>query len=118
MRPDRLFLLYIVEAADSIVTHIAGRDEKTIVGDRTARAAVLHELAVIGEAAARVSDGTTARHPEIPWSEIIGFRNVVIHEYFGLSWPIIWVTATADVPDLRAKVAAILEAEFPEPEQE
>jgi len=113
MRPDRLFLLDIVEAADAIVTHIAGRDEKTIVGDRTARAAVLHELAVIGEAAARISDETAARHPDIPWSEIIGFRNVVIHEYFGLSWPIIWVTATADVPDLRVKVAAILDAEFP-----
>jgi len=118
MRPDRLFLLDIVEAAASIVTHIAGRDEKTILGDRTARAAVLHELAVIGEAATRISDDTKARHPEIPWPEIIGFRNVVIHEYFGLSWPIIWVTATEDVPDLRRKVAIVLESEFHEPEDE
>jgi uncharacterized protein with HEPN domain len=38
----------------------------------------------------------------------------VIHEYLGVSWPIIWVTATEDVPDLRARAAAILESEFSE----
>ena len=110
-RPDRLFLLDIRDAADAIVEHIAGRSEQELMGDRTARAAVLHELTVIGEAAARISIETRRAHPEIPWAEIVGFRNVVIHRYFGLSWPIIWVTVTEDVPDLRGKVAAILESE-------
>ncbi len=116
MRPDRLFLLDIVEAADAIVEHIGDRDELSLLADRTARAAVLHELTVIGEAAARVSSATRDGHPEVPWPEIVAFRNVVIHEYFGLSWPIIWVTATGDVPELRAKVSAILESEFSEAE--
>jgi len=113
MRPDRLFLLDIVEAGDAIVGHIGGRDREALLADRTARAAVLHELTVIGEAAARVSSETQDRHREIPWPEIVAFRNVVIHEYFGLSWPIIWVTATEDVPDLQAKVHAVLRSEFP-----
>jgi uncharacterized protein with HEPN domain len=111
MRPDRLFLSDIVEAAGAIEDHIRGRDEESLLTDRTARAAVLHELTVIGEAASRVSSETRERHPEIPWTEIVAFRNVVIHEYFGLSWPIIWVTATEEVPDLRAKVQAILASE-------
>jgi len=114
MRPDRLFLLDMVEAADAIVEHIAGRDRAALVADRTARAAVLHELTVIGEAAARVSSETRRRYRDVPWAEIVAFRNVVIHEYFGLSWPIIWVTATEDVPDLRSRVRAILESDFPE----
>ena len=114
MRRDRLFLSDIVEAADAIVGHIGGRSREELLADRTARAAVLHELTVIGEAAARVSPETKNRHAEIPWSEIVAFRNVVIHQYFGLSWPIIWVTATEDVPDLRSRVRAILETEFPE----
>ena len=71
---------------------------------------MLHELTVIGEAAARISPATRSLDPEIPWSEIVAFRNVVIHEYFGLSWPIIWVTATEDVPKLRVQIAEILEA--------
>lgn len=114
MRPDRLFLLDIVEAADAIVGHIGGRDQETLLADRTARAAVLHELTVIGEAAARVSAETKGAHPEIPWPEIVAFRNVVIHEYFGLSWPIVWVTATEDVPLLRSKLGRILDNEFPD----
>ena len=114
MRPDRLFLLDIVEAAEKIVVHIGGRGEEELVADHTARAAVLHELAVIGEAASRISPELKDRHPDIPWSEIVAFRNVVIHEYFGLSWPIIWVTATEDVPVLRVKVSAILKADFDE----
>ena len=114
MRPDRLFLVDIVESADAIVDHIAGRDREGLLGDRTARAAVLHELAVIGEAASRLTAELRGRHPEVPWSEIVGFRNVVIHRYFGLSWSIIWVTATEDVPALRAQVAAILASDFPE----
>jgi uncharacterized protein with HEPN domain len=114
MRPDRLFLSDIVGAADAIVGHIAGRSEIALATDRTARAAVLHELTVIGEAAARVSTETRRRHPEVPWAEVVAFRNVVIHEYFGLSWPIIWVTATEDVPDLRSKVQRILESDFPQ----
>ena len=108
MRPDRLFLQDILAASDAIVVHIAGRNEQALVNDPTARAAVLHELAVIGEAATRVSRETQRRYADIPWAEIVGFRNVVVHEYFGLSWPIIWVTATEDVPDLREKVARIL----------
>ena len=116
MRPDRLFLLDIVEAAEKVVHHIGGKSEAVLVADPTARAAVLHELTVIGEAAARISSELKSRHTEIPWPEIIAFRNVVIHEYFGLSWPIIWVTATEDVPGLCAKITTILETEFDESE--
>jgi len=111
MRPDRLFLQDILAAADAIAHHIGGRDEESIASDRTARAAVLHELAVIGEAAARVSQEVRDRSPEIPWRQIVGFRNIVVHEYFGLSWPIIWVTATLDVPALRSRIETILEHE-------
>ena len=114
MRPDRLFLVDMLDAADAIIDHIAGRDRDALFEDRTARAAVLHELTVIGEAASRITAGLRARHPEVPWSEIVGFRNVVIHRYFGLSWPIIWVTATEDVPVLKAQVVAILDSDFPE----
>ena len=66
MRPDRLFLLDIVEAAERVVHHIGGKSEEVLVADQIARAAVLHELAVIGEAAARISAELKSRHSEIP----------------------------------------------------
>ncbi len=63
MRPERLNLLDIVEAADHIVLHIGGRSSDAFVGDVTARAAVLHEPTVIGEAVARLPENFRSRHP-------------------------------------------------------
>lgn len=114
MRPEHLYLLDIVEAADNIAIHIGARDRAGFLGDVTRRAAVLHELTVIGEAATRLPADFKGRHVETPWVKIVAFRNFVVHEYFGLDWPIVWDTATELVPALRRQVSAILEAEYPE----
>jgi uncharacterized protein with HEPN domain len=53
------------------------------------------------------------RHPEVPWADIVAFRNFLVHEYFGIHWPIVWQTATDDAPRLRSQIAEILLAEFP-----
>ena len=113
MRPDRLYLLDIVEAADRVDVHLAERDRETFLADITRQAAVLHELTVIGEAANRISETLRQEHPGTPWAKIVSFRNVVVHEYFGLNWEIVWDTATELVPELRRQVAAVLKVEFP-----
>jgi uncharacterized protein with HEPN domain len=113
MRPERLYLQDMVEAADNIAYHIADHTRERFLGDRTVGAAVLHELTVIGEAAARLPETIRDRHPEVPWAKIVAFRNLVVHEYFGLDWPIVWDTATTLVPELRDQVAHVLTAEFP-----
>jgi uncharacterized protein with HEPN domain len=114
MRPERLYLRDILEAAENVAFHIGDRSRERFLGDRTARAAVLHELTVIGEAASRVPAEFRGRHPEVPWSKIVAFRNLVVHEYFGLDWPIVWDTATALVPGLRDQISVVAAAEFPE----
>ena len=112
MRPERLYLSDILEAANSVALHIGWKAQDEFTADRTARAAILHELTVIGEAAARLPATLRDRYPAIPWADIVAFRNIVVHEYFGLSWSLIWDTATRDVPELQRQVAAIMEAEF------
>ena len=114
MRPERLYLLDIVEAANHVVIHIGGRSSDAFVGDVTARAAVLHELTVIGEAVARLPEEFRSRHPGIPWANIVAFRNFVVHEYFGLDWAIVWQTATDSVPELSRQISAILTADLPD----
>jgi uncharacterized protein with HEPN domain len=113
MRPDRLYLLDIIEAADRVAVHPAEQDHDRFLANVTRQAAVPHELTVIGEAASRLSETIRRAHPATPWAKIIAFRNVVVHEYFGLSWEIVWNTATDLVPELRRQVAAVLKAEFP-----
>lgn len=62
---------------------------------------------VIGEAAARISDELKAGNPDIPWREIVGFRNVIAHAYFSLNLKRAWLTATCEVPLLRQQIARI-----------
>jgi uncharacterized protein with HEPN domain len=84
MRHDRLYLNDIVEAADHIAEFIAGADFQAFQGSEMLRSAVVQKLGVIGEAAARVSADLTSRHPEVPWPQIVAFRNILIHAYFGI----------------------------------
>jgi len=111
MRPDRLYLTDIVEAADAIARFLADfDDEPYFLVDELHQSAVLQKLIVIGEAAARISPETREQHPEISWADIVGFRNIVVHAYFSVDWSIAWVTATHDVPTLRRQIEPILNA--------
>jgi uncharacterized protein with HEPN domain len=109
MRPDRLYLTDIVHAADAIARFLADVDEETIfLVDELHQSAVLQKLIVIGEAATRVSPELKQAHPEVPWPDIAGFRNIAVHAYFSVDWSIVWNTATRDVLTLRDQVTAIL----------
>ena len=113
MRREELYLTDIVEAADAIQQFLARVQRGTFLQDELLRSAVLHKLTVIGEAAARLPSEFRDRHPEIEWADIVGFRNIAVHAYFAVEWPIVWVAATQDAPELRDKIADILAREYP-----
>lgn len=111
MRRDDLYLTDIVEAVDAIQAFLAGVSREAFLGNDLLRSAVLQKLTVIGEAAARLSPEFRNRHAGIEWSDIVAFRNIAVHAYFAVEWPIVWVTATQDAPDLRRKLTDILREE-------
>ena len=84
------------------------------VKDDLLQSAVLQKLTIIGEAAARLPKEFRERHSEIEWEDIIGFRNIAVHAYFAVEWSIVWVAATQEVPDLKRRIADILEREYAE----
>jgi uncharacterized protein with HEPN domain len=108
MRREVLYLADIVEAADAVQRFVEGVQRQDFFDDEMRQSAVLQKLIVIGEAAARLPMAFREQHPEIEWADIAGFRNIAVHEYFAVSWSIVWVAATQDVPDLRRKVASVL----------
>ena len=108
MRDERLYLADIVEATDAIGRFVAGMTEDDWIEDEVKQGAVMYQFVIIGEAAARLSKEFRERHSEIEWVDIIGFRNFAVHAYFAVSWSVVWVTATKDVPALAEQVAAIL----------
>jgi uncharacterized protein with HEPN domain len=110
-RRDDLYLADIVEAAVAIrsfLSRLERLDRGGFTKDDLVRSAVLQKLSVIGEAAARVSDETRTEHPDIPWHQARGMRNLLVHAYFSVDWDIVWTTATESVPGLAAQIAAIL----------
>ena len=103
-RDWRLRIEDILEASGRVETYIAGLTFEQFQSDRKTVDAVVRNLEVIGEAARHL---VTIQHdlpPDIPWADIAGMRNVLIHAYFGVDLGIVWQTATVDVPALAAKL--------------
>ena len=67
----------------------------------------MHAIEVIGEAATRVSEQTREALPDVPWTQIMGMRNRLIHAYFEVNSDILWQTATEDVPTLAAALTHV-----------
>jgi uncharacterized protein with HEPN domain len=112
MRREELYLHDIIDAADAIQRFVNESDEGEFSSNEMRRSAVLQKLLIIGEAAARIPKSFAGKYPTIPWSDMVSFRNIVVHEYFSVDWSIVWTTATHDVPQLRAHVAKILASEI------
>ena len=93
-------LSHILDAAKTIQEHIRGKKESDLERDRLLLGGIIRELLLIGEAANAVSPQTKTQIPSIPWKEIVGMRNQLIHSYFEISYKIIWKTATDDIPKL------------------
>jgi uncharacterized protein with HEPN domain len=79
------------------------------------RSAIVQKLAVIGEAASRVSDELKGRHAEVLWPKVVAFRNILIHAYCGIDREIVWRAASEEIPVLRGQIARILD-EFGNPD--
>ena len=89
-----------------------GEDFNKFEQNEMMNSAVLQKLTVIGEAASKLPKEFTKRFPEIPWADIVGFRNIAVHEYFAVRWDIAWVAASEEVPTLREQIEQILHDEF------
>jgi uncharacterized protein with HEPN domain len=118
MRRDRLYLNDIIEALDHIGAFIGKAGFEEFLKSELVRSAVVQKLAIIGEAAARISDELRSQYPQVPWSQIVAFRNILIHAYFGIDWDEVWQVVVVRCPALREQVVRILTAQSDGPEGE
>ncbi len=105
--PPRLshMLDHAVEAVE--MTH--GKTRSDLDGDRQLNLALIRLLEIVGEAAARISKETRELHSDIPWEEIIGLRNRLIHGYDQVDFDILWEIIQGDLPPLIVRLRQILE---------
>jgi uncharacterized protein with HEPN domain len=107
MRLDHERLLDILEAIEAIERYRPTTREE-FDRNELVRVWCLRHLEIIGEAAATLSQETRDKTPAIPWRQIIGMRNVLIHAYFDVDWNAIWNVVKSDLPPLQAGVRLVL----------
>jgi uncharacterized protein with HEPN domain len=91
------------------IERYAEQGKGTFEQDELIQTWIAYHLQVIGEAARATSSGFKMQHSNLPWTQAIGLRNVLVHEYFQIDVEIIWAIVEIDLPDLKQKVEAILQ---------
>jgi len=107
VRDDRSRLRDILEAIGRIEVY-ASRGRDTFDRDELVQTWIVHHLQIIGEAVGRLTETFLSAHPEIPWSQIIGMRNILVHDYFRVDAEQIWSTVERDLPRLKEEIKAVL----------
>ncbi len=105
---DKVRLQHALDAIHEVENYLKGVTYEQFLGNSEKRFATLKQVEIIGEACNALTDELKAAYPLIPWKPIIGFRNISVHEYFGVNLQLVWEIAKNDLPDLKEKINAIL----------
>lgn len=109
MQPsDRVRLQHMLDAAREAISIATGCNAALVQGDRVLTLALVKCIEIVGEAASKVSPETRAAHKGIPWQDIIGMRNRLIHAYFDIDFDRVRDTIETDLPALIAMLTHVL----------
>jgi len=109
-----LFLEDILNAIEKIQRYTRGLTLEGLSSNDMATDAILRNFEIIGEAAKNVPEKVKRKYPFVEWKEAIGFRNVLIHDYFGIDLEAVWDTVRKNIPSLKNNIMKVLRAEQPD----
>lgn len=108
MGKDKLYIRHILDAIFTIEEYMRDTEYEDFLGNKLVQDGVIRELEIIGEASKQLSLEFKEKYPDIPWKDIAGMRDKLIHEYFGVDLNAVWETAEDDLPILKI----VLQKEF------
>ena len=97
-------LKHMLDSTEAILSFVKGKRRSSLDRDRLLLSAVLREFEIIGEAASRITEKTKKQFPHVPWKELIGMRNRLIHAYFDVDHDIVWKTIREYLPSFQKQL--------------
>lgn len=107
-RDESVYFRHILDAIAKIESYLQGVTEAAFSEQSLIQDGVIRQLEIIGEAVKRVPDRLRGQQPQIPWQDIAGMRDKLIHDYFGVDLEKVWVTAQEDLAGLKSAVTELL----------
>jgi uncharacterized protein with HEPN domain len=108
VRDERAYLLHAIAAIEAIQSYTVGGREVFLADGKT-QDAVVRNIEIIGQAVKGISDDTRALVPDVPWRQIAGMRDKLIHEYFGVDIALVWDVVEHELPTLRPQLERLSE---------
>ena len=102
-----MYITDIKTAIKRVEYYVQGMTFLEFVSDIKTIDAVVRNLEIIGEASRMMPEELKLQHPDVPWKEIMGMRNKIAHEYFGVALDVVWSTAADDIPELKKKMKKV-----------
>ncbi len=106
---ESVYLQHILDAVFKIESYVKGNNEEAFYKNTLIQDGVIRQIEIIGEAVKRLSSDLKDAHSHIPWQDIAGMRDKLIHDYFGVDIGTVWLTVKNDIPVLKSQIKKILD---------
>ncbi len=108
-RDDTIYLRHVLDALSRIEEYLLDVDEEKFLSYHLVQDGVIRQLEIIGEATKNLSGELRSAYPTIPWQDIAGMRDKLIHHYFGVDMEKVWLTTQSDLPVLKVQIQRIIQ---------
>lgn len=109
IRDDQVYLAHIIEALGQITIYTSKIDQEAFLQNRLVQDGVIRQFEIVGEATKNLSEKFRCTSSTVPWKDLAGFRDKLIHQYFGVDLLTVWKSVVDDVPMLRSEFAKLQE---------